>query len=109
MAILDVDYAQQSPDSGKRLRPTTWQSGTAIHCHHISRIPHQQFRALWPQAACTLIQERYFKSADTLGCNVTRRWLSWLDTCSPSSYRARHWQHTSETWSASYMLHKWSL
>jgi hypothetical protein len=42
-AILDVDYAQQSPDSGIRVRPTMWQSGTAIHCHHISYIPHQQF------------------------------------------------------------------
>jgi len=47
-AILDVDYAQQGPDSGIRLWPTTWQSGTAIHCHHISCIPHQQFR-------CTMI------------------------------------------------------
>jgi len=80
--ILDVDYDQQSPDSGKRVRPTTWQSGTAIHCHQISCRPHQQFCLQRPHATCTLHQERYFKSVDMFGCSVTRRCLSWLDTCS---------------------------
>lgn len=86
MAIPDVDYAQQSPTLAKGFDPPC-QSGTEIHCHQISRIPHQQFRVLWPHATCTLIQERYFKSVDTLGCNATRRGRSRLDTCSLLSYR----------------------
>jgi len=108
-ANLGVDCAQQNPDTGKILQPTTWVSGTPTHCHRISCRPHQQFWVLLPHTACTLIQERYFKSVDTLGCNVTRRWLSWFDTCSALSHRARQWQHISETWSASYTLHKRSL
>ena len=45
------------------------------------------------------------------GQQVTRltngkRWLSWFDTCSALSYRARQWQHIPETWSASYTPHK---
>ena len=106
MAILGVDCAQQSPDSGKMLRPTTWESGTSTHYHCISRRPHQQYRVLRSHTTCTLIQEWYFKSVDTLRRNVTRRWLSCFDTCSALSYRARQWQHISETWSASYMPHK---
>lgn len=46
--------------------------------------------------------------ADMLGCDITRRRLSWLYTRSVV-LQARHWQHTPATWSASYTLRKWSL
>ena len=89
----------------KRLQPTMWQFGRAIHCHHVSCRPHQQFQVLWPHATCILIQKHCLKFVDMLGCDVMRQWLSWLDTCSVV-LQARHWQHTCETCSARYMPHK---